>query len=396
MFTGRPHAEHGVKNWKTSHSTHRKVKALWDITSESGLVTNVFNVPSTWPPTKVNGVMMSGFPLSGSHVGGGTGRVVSRQGISRGKAPGIYRENEGAIAKALAPLPEGDWSPWFDVALRRDPDVRGRMKAMGLAGGSVYLSPFYRVDPGLVISYPADLRRRIAAELVDDYIPEGPGWSRYGDEETPEYLYEHLVQVSRIQTRAASLFTPGEWDLFIYVNTLVDRVSHPYWAYMQPGDYEGLDPDKARRFGSAVKDAYRETDRQLGDFLSGMDGPYYVVIASDHGFKSSLDRSKHIGTHHFDGVYLISGPGLGGGGREGATEAAARGFIEDLAPTVLYLLGLPVADDMSGGLLGGLDQFLAPAPAAVVSYEGSRGLRGSDRPVDEATWEQLRGLGYVE
>ena len=64
IFTGRLPSQHGVESWKTSQSTHRRVKALWNISSDAGLSTNVFNVPSTWPPERINGVMMSGFPLS--------------------------------------------------------------------------------------------------------------------------------------------------------------------------------------------------------------------------------------------------------------------------------------------------------------------------------------------
>ena len=50
IFTGHDKATHGVVNWKTSQSDHRRVRTVWGIASEAGLVADVFNVPSTWPP----------------------------------------------------------------------------------------------------------------------------------------------------------------------------------------------------------------------------------------------------------------------------------------------------------------------------------------------------------
>ncbi|MFP6610113.1 MAG: alkaline phosphatase family protein [Deltaproteobacteria bacterium] len=392
IFTGHDKERHGVVNWKTSQSTHRRVRSLWQISSQAGLVTDVFNVPSTWPPEPVSGVMLSGFPLSGSHVGGNTGHVYESRQMQGRSLPPVYRDNRTVLTSAMGELALGAWSPWVAARLGSHPSYRGMVRIKRLGTDAFYLSPFYRVDPGLVVSHPGDVTERIAVGLAGPYIPEGPGWSRWAEPDTPKYLYEHLVDVSRIQTDAVGMFVGGRWDLLIYVNTLVDRVSHPYWAYMRPEDYEDLPPEKAALYSEAVRDSYRETDRQLGRLLDQVQGEFYVVLASDHGFKSNRNRNHQIGTHDFDGIYLVAGPGLG----KAAGSRGGEVFIESIAPTVLHLLGLPVAKDMTGKVMPDLAAALGRPVAEIDSYESGGQDVGSTLPVDAATWEQLRGLGYVE
>jgi predicted AlkP superfamily phosphohydrolase/phosphomutase len=388
IFTGRPLSEHGVRSWKTSQSTHRKVKAVWEIVSDLGLATKVVNVPSTWPSEVINGDMLSGFPLSGSTLGGNTGVVTTKATLGDNQHPPAIRTNVELLQTHFDALGEGEWSDWITLPLRNQPKIGAAVRVKRLEGDKFYVTPVYRTDEQLVVSYPPELRARVQSKLDGPYVPEGPGWSKHADDDTPKYLYEHLVQVSRLHTAAVNQLIVEPWELFIYVNTLVDRVSHPYWAYSRPDDYVGLDRPKAALYASAVADSYRETDRQLGEVLAGIDGEHYTVIVSDHGFGSSVNKSVYIGTHEFDGIYLISGPGLAG-------EDGPRAYIEDVAPTLLYLLGKPVAEDMKGRVIAPLAGVLGWSVESVATYEG-RGKDGSEFPVDEKTWEQLRGLGYVD
>lgn len=411
MFTGQPHDEHGVQHWRTSQAVHRKVEAVWNIASAAGLQTHVFNVPSTWPAEPIAGTMVSGFPLSGSTIGHNTGQVVSAAmelQLDRPTATSVrgektveqlrnrfgerladcYQRNSEAIRSEMAQLAIGAWSAYFEIPVSGQPTWSARLRIKRLARDSYYLSPCYRADAGLVISDPAEARSMIEAELGELYIPEGPGWSKYAEEATPSYLYEHLVQVARNQTRAAVLFADTRWQLFIYVDTLVDRVSHVYWAYMQAAEYDGLDAVKVARYGNRVRDAYRETDRHLGEILAAADGETYVIIVSDHGFESNPNRTDHVGNHHVDGMYLVAGPGL-------KREHGQRAYIEDVGPTVLHLLGLPLGRDMKGGVIPSVSAQLDRPITFVDSHEDGTRV-GTDVPIDAATWEQLRGLGYVD
>jgi len=388
IFTGRLPEEHGVKDWKSSQSTYRKVKTVWEMASDKNLTAFVFNVPSTWPPTKLHGVMLSGFPLSGSQIGGNTGEVFSLEKLLDPRTKFVYRVNAAVLSNQASALEVGQWSPWFRVPLSAR-HAEGVMKIKRLDPDRYYFSPFYRVDEGFVLSYPPDLRDRYASKIGDFYIPEGPGWSKHAEPDTPRYLYEHILDVSKIQTRAAAAFASGDWDLFVYVNTLVDRVSHPYWAYMEPDAFDDVDPAKAKKYQDTVREAYRQMDVQLGQVLANVGGDdFYLVVVSDHGFGPSRNKNLLIGTHRFDGIYLVAGPGL----------HEARGpriNIEDTAPTILYLLGLPTANDLAGKLLPPLVPVLGVPKPPVRSYEYET-RPGSDVPVDAQTWEQLRGLGYVD
>lgn len=389
IFSGRPHAEHGLTSWKTSQSKHRKVKTVWEIVSTQGRVTDVFNVPGTWPPTPLGGVMISGFPLGGATIGGNTGVVVSREGLITEKIHPIYAANRNVLYQAMNRLAVDQWSEWVRLRLRNRPKWRVATRIKRLAEDRYYLSPCYRDDAVFDLTYPPGVRTQLGRVLGDSpYIPEGPGWSRYAEPDTPRYLAEHLTAVARVQTRAVKLFAAQPWDLLIYVSTLVDRVSHPYWAYMHPEDYVGVAPGKVRLYRGVVGEAYRETDRQLGELLSVVDGDYYVVIVSDHGFRSSPQPKRHIGAHDYAGIYLVSGPGL-------SERKGGLAYIEDIAPTVLYLLGLPVGADMSGRVVREISAGVGRDIEMLPSYEDGREM-GSDVPVDAQTWEQLRGLGYVD
>jgi len=48
------------RNFDFANSTKRKTKAIWNILSDAGKETVILNVPVTYPPEKVNGVMVSG------------------------------------------------------------------------------------------------------------------------------------------------------------------------------------------------------------------------------------------------------------------------------------------------------------------------------------------------
>ncbi len=102
------------------------------------------------------------------------------------------------------------------------------------------------------------------------------------------------------------------------------------------------------------------------------------------------------GMHRMDATLLMCGRGVGGG-------RTVRGAgVLDIAPTVLHLLGQPIARDMDGRVLTELlaDQPAARAPVYVESYDFARlveagGVR-SDARVDEVIKDQLRSLGYIQ
>jgi hypothetical protein len=80
-----------------------------------------------------------------------------------------------------------------------------------------------------------------------------------------------------------------------------------------------------------------------------------------------------------------------------------KASLTDIAPTVLYALGLPIPDDMDGEVLTELfdDSYLESCPVRFVK-SGSQAPAGSPDGRDytdeeaEKVKERLRGLGYLE
>jgi len=62
---------------------------------------------------------------------------------------------------------------------------------------------------------------------------------------------------------------------------------------------------------------------------------------------------------------------------------------------VLYLMGLPTGQNMKGRPIAEVVADVGRPARTIPTYErGDRVI--SDAPVDASTWEQLRGLGYVD
>ena len=104
---------------------------------------------------------------------------------------------------------------------------------------------------------------------------------------------------------------------------------------------------------------------------------------------------KHVGTHRLDGIFMAMGDII----RQG--EQIRNAQILDLAPTILYMLGQPIPDDMDGRVLIEIlkEEFLQKNPPR---YDRSRYDTTTNEIVaysDEESQnvaEMLKGLGYLE
>lgn len=98
-------------------------------------------------------------------------------------------------------------------------------------------------------------------------------------------------------------------------------------------------------FGTVVSQ-YLELDAWLGRLLARVDYPY-VVLVSDHGM--TRNRGSGLAGDHgpaapeaHRGIFALRGPGV----RRGVAVDAVSVF--DVAPTLAYVLHLPVPDDLPG------------------------------------------------
>jgi predicted AlkP superfamily phosphohydrolase/phosphomutase len=104
------------------------------------------------------------------------------------------------------------------------------------------------------------------------------------------------------------------------------------------------------------------------------------------------DLSAYSGSHSPDGLFVFSGPGvLHGHWLEGAG-------IHDLAPTLMHIMGLPVASWMDGRVLVDLFEPAAARPVAYAEYDllaPDRSGAGLTSEEEDAIRAQLAGLGYL-
>jgi predicted AlkP superfamily phosphohydrolase/phosphomutase len=105
-------------------------------------------------------------------------------------------------------------------------------------------------------------------------------------------------------------------------------------------------------------------------------------------------ESEWGGTHRRDGILIAHGKSF----KKDAEIQGAR--LIDMAPTILYLMGQPVPEDMDGRVLEELFEraFIAGSPVQVGGSEGLKGGQGAQYSAEEAAIveERLKALGYIE
>jgi tetratricopeptide (TPR) repeat protein len=192
-------------------------------------------------------------------------------------------------------------------------------------------------------------------------------------------------------------------ELFGIYFEFTDSVCHLFMRFMKPA-MDGVSPEDEARYGGAIAATYAEADRILGDVLDMIDEETVLLIVSDHGFKSGDFRplsdsrmgfGQAIEWHRLAGTIAIYGKMVKAGYR--ITDAS----VMDIAPTILYLLGMPVDRKMPGKVL--LDAFeeewVEDHPVAYTSVYDSL-IVLTDTAVgpsaaDQALKDKLASLGYI-
>jgi hypothetical protein len=133
----------------------------------------------------------------------------------------------------------------------------------------------------------------------------------------------------------------------------LDAVGHYYLSATQPRTSRDVADQERRRQLQVVDSYYAFIDGELEAAAGSMRGDDLLVVVSGFGMQP-LDELKRTigrllgdpdlnGTHERapDGFMLTYGAAVQAGRRP-------RGSVVDVAPTLLYFLGLPIARDMDG------------------------------------------------
>lgn len=342
MATGVGPGKHGitgfVKPGKAGwfRTGDRKAPALWNMVSSRKKTAGVAGYLMTYPAEPVNGVMVS----NNYFMPVGTHSVVYPTGLALGTSRAYAFETGSAVRLAA-----------------------------GIAGFSPpEMFPFM---PSLDTYDSEDFRAHYIFEKLSEYAQADEGFARLGVE----------------------LLDRGGFDLFMVYLPGVDRVSHLAW-----GNYEAAKTGGGGPFGGLVPSYYAYTDGLIGRLLAKAGAEDTVVIASDHGFMARAGAGPLAvvsGDHRPGGFFAAKGPSLKRGAR---LKKALADW--DVAPTVLYLLGLPAARNMDGALAAEIfsEGVLKARPQESVAAYPATAAAGDmpDLPFTPQELERLRLSGYVQ
>jgi hypothetical protein len=219
------------------------------------------------------------------------------------------------------------------------------------------------------------------AWLADALDLEGPG----GDDPLAREVVGELEAA-----RTADAAVAGEFDRFAAETRPgvaaasfpgLDRLAHLFLESARPRDFAAPRERGAALRGRALEAHYRFLDGIVARALDAAAADAVVVVTSTHGMdpgplarrllRGSARMLRPSGTHARapDGLLIVRGPGVERGHRLG------KGALADVAPTVLYALGLPAARDLDGTILAGVFRpaYTFDHPVTVIgSYEAAR------------------------
>jgi hypothetical protein len=133
----------------------------------------------------------------------------------------------------------------------------------------------------------------------------------------------------------------------------LDAVAHYYLRYARPEAFGDVSEEERRRFGRVLDDYYGYLDSLVGEAMASLRDGDLLLVISGFGMepltvgKRVLERL--VGDPRFSGTHERSPDGfLLAYGSPVVAARQGRGAVVDVAPTLLYFLGLPVARDMDG------------------------------------------------
>jgi predicted AlkP superfamily phosphohydrolase/phosphomutase len=321
----------GLLQIRTQGGHERRAAALWDILSQAGWDVGVLNWWASYPAPRVQGFLVSNFHF--------------------------YRQRGGSSS-----------------------------------GGEVYPKELYQELEAFV---------KFGADVPDSAVETLLGCpSREADKYFPLDLLKDRCLASDLTyfPMARHLYPRTNTTLFaLYLNGL-DPIEHYFWRHRNAVDGE----PETRCFRGVVDNYYRYYDRLVGEMVASAGDSTTVVLLSDHGmsrvssakrlYESVVMRNPLITGMHEDapdGIIVLAGRGIRAAGE------LPRPTLLDVAPTLLALLGMPIANDMPGEpLLGAMDKaFLVKYPISHIdSYGGAPPL---EAPGQTGSLDQLRALGYL-
>jgi predicted AlkP superfamily phosphohydrolase/phosphomutase len=326
-----------------NQQTDRRVKAVWNIAGDNGKSVGVINMWETYPAEPVNGFMVSSHFLD--MIATNTTKIV-------------YPESIYTTIRSLAPTSK---------AINKED-----------------LMPF-------ISSFKENPERNLPKTKLDKEIQDYIVNVAY----RPDKSVENIAKI---------LYQRYQPDLLLVYFEGGDIVCHKTWKYYRPQDFWNVSKERAELYGNVIPRYYEYLDSVLGYYVNQLDENTILFVISDHGMESIPAWTEkihswlgpHISAEHEDapdGIIIMAGKGVI------PKSKLTNATVFDVAPTLLWLFGLPVAQDMEGKVLqsGFNPKEFAPV-REIPTYEFTKRQKTKSEalPVlNPEMEERLKSLGYI-
>lgn len=249
-------------------------------------------------------------------------------------------------------------------------------------------------------------RNIISEEGIEDYLEKSQKMNLSINQEQEADLkrfWIYLLQDKSIENISSFLFENVESDVFATYFRLIDTTSHFTEMFINPdlqsrwkeenetlgGPTEETQKLLTQEMVPIIEPVYVYLDNVVGRIVSRAKENTTFILISDHGFQFSQIGYNH--TQAPDGIIIMYGPKIKKGYK------LKRAHVFDITPTLLYLCGQPVGEDMDGKVL--LEAFEKSRKMKFINtYEGETSLKKAKRSeaLDKDVLEDLRSLGYIK
>jgi predicted AlkP superfamily phosphohydrolase/phosphomutase len=353
----------------------RKSVSFWKILSDYGIFSTVLRVPITFPPEKINGLVLAGMDVpdlrgtmgsftyytqspSTEKIGGMVVKLPRNDNPIKTTLPGpaspfngkpielpleIHRENGRAdirIGGETFTLREREYSPWIRLTYKAAANVKltgiARVYVTRIDGDfGLYVTPIH-IDPEkpvMPVSSPS-VYSTYLSKLLGSFGTLGLSedtWAvneRILDEEgflKQAYLYHD--ERRKMWFHALRKLRKG---MVCCVFDLSDRLQHIFFRYLDPNHPANRGKDTTV-YQDALFEMYRKMDVLVGETLAHVDDKTALFVISDHGFKT-FQRGVNLNTWLWRNGYLALKDGRAGVGE----------YLEDVdwSRTQAFAIGL--------------------------------------------------------
>jgi predicted AlkP superfamily phosphohydrolase/phosphomutase len=288
-----------------------RVKTLWHMLADGGERSMVLGWPATWPAEPLPGLIVS------DRFGPGELDMFSPPRESLGSL--VHPPGARARLDALTVDSQGDPRPMLeklaDLSEQETVELIGYAHNPLLPTAMELLTALYDSD----LSYLGFMRSEIAAGY-----------------------------------RLALIMIKGP-----------DMAMHAFFPDRFPEDF-GLKQARHPGWGRIIDTIHALVDEKIGEIIAAASEDTVVLIISDHGMDADPRNFIWPGWHGPEALLILAGGPVRAGG-----ELKDVGYL-DVAPTILYLLGYPVPEDIPGRVLTEAitEEFLQKYPVRKIpSYE---------------------------